>query len=225
MRYLYLGIFLLTTVICNAQSNYKFGLLPSLNIIRELPKDYKFSFELESRQALEQGDFGARNSEGYEYILTDLTSILSKKISSNKSVALGYLFRIKDGKIIHRSIQHFVLSKKYSGLKLAYRLATDQTFFSDEPTQFRARFRVSSVFSLTGTTIDPKEFFLKINNEYLYAIQKEESDLEARLTPFLGYKFSERSKMELGLDYRINSFIDDSGSHRFWIALNWYRQI
>lgn len=210
------------STLCVAQSSYQFGILPSININKKLPNDWKLNLKTESRQELKSGLFDVPSSFQYNYTLTDLSTILAKKVSINKSLALGYLMRVREGELISRLIQQFIITKNYANFRLAHRFSADQTFQGNEPTEFRLRYRLSTSIPTNGQSIDPKEFYLKINNEYLNAWESAAYDLEIRIIPYLGYTFSDANKLELGLDYRLNSFLSDSSRHRFWIGVNWY---
>lgn len=204
------------------QSEYAFGLLPAINLNKKLENDFKINFKIESRQTFEQGLFRDSNPFEYDYILTDFTTLGAKKVGYNKTVALGYLLRVRGKRLIHRSIQQYIWTKSLDGVKLSHRIATDQTFEDMRKPEFRLRYRLASQIALNGLSVDPGEFYLKINNEYLNELDGGDYDLEVRLMPFLGYTFADTQKLELGLDYRINSFIDGPSSHRFWIAINYY---
>ncbi len=225
MKLYHLGLFLIATSFCKAQSSYQFGILPSLNINKKLPNDFKLNFELESRQELKSGLFNMPGDFNFEYELTDFSVLASKKIAINKSLALGFLARISDGKLTGRSIQQYIVTTRYPGFILSHRVSADQTFSKDEGTEYRLRYRLSSEIPLNGQSVDPKEFYINLSNEYLNSLQDNTYDLEIRVGPFLGYKFMDTKKLEFGLDYRINSFLKNSPGHRFWIGINWYHAI
>ncbi|MDC8004081.1 DUF2490 domain-containing protein [Aureisphaera galaxeae] len=218
-------ISILITSYVVAQSRYQFGLLPSVNINKKLPNDWKLNAKVESRQELKSGFFGESNDFQYEYLQTDISGIAAKKIAVDKSLAGGYLIRLREKEVLHRFIQQFIIVKGYHGLRLAHRFATDETFQKDGDTEVRLRYRLSSLIPLSGQSVDPKEFYVKVNHEYLNAWEGKDHDLEVRLVPHIGYNISESSKLELGLDYRLDSFIDSSPRHRFWTAINWYMSI
>jgi hypothetical protein len=199
-----------------AQSTFELGFLPTLNINKKLPKDWSLNFKTESRQSLIKDDFN------YDYLLTDISLAASKKIGINTSVAMGYLMRIDDEGIRNRTIQQITFVKRYTGFRLSHRFLADQTFEKDDETEFRFRYRISSEIPLQGKSLDPKEFFLKINNEYLNSIQDKNYDLEIRGGAFLGYVLSPKNLIELGLDNRLDSFIEGNPRNRFWIGLNFY---
>jgi hypothetical protein len=71
----------------------------------------------------------------------------------------------------------------------------------------------------------PREFYLKINNEYLYGWHNSDNDIEIRVVPLIGYNFVDKSKLELGLDYRLNSFLYDNPRNSFWLSINWFFRI
>lgn len=203
----------------NAQSSYQIGLLPSLNLNKKLPRDWSLNFKAESRQSVFDDDFNIK------YLLTDLNLAAAKKIGINTTIVLGYLMRTNNEDIKHRAIQQIAYVKRYTSFRLAHRIATDQTFTRGDDTEFRFRYRLSSEIPLEGQSLDPKEFFLKLSNEYLNAVSGSDYDLEIRGAAFLGYVFSPANKLEFGLDYRVDSFIEGNPRHRFWIGLNFYQSI
>ncbi len=216
-----LFLFLISiSFLCNAQSNYQLGVLPSLNINKKLPRDWSVNFKAESKQSLINDNFN------YDYLLTDLSLHTATKIRINTSVAAGYLIRINENnEINHRTIQQISIVKRYLSFNLAHRISADQSFVKDQDTRFRFRYRLSAEIPLEGLSLDPKEFFIKLNNEYLNSIKRKEYNLEIRTAAFLGYKFSSANKFEFGLDYRIDSFINSAVRSRIWISLNMYQSI
>ena len=205
-----------------SQSNFQSGLLPSINLNKKLENDWSLNFKIESRQTLKQGDLGEDNPIAYDYALTDYSFITAKKVGLYETLAAGYLIRIRDQKPTHRFIQQYVITKQYSGLRLSHRFVADETFDEGESMELRLRYRISTLFALNGQTIDPKEFYLKVNHEYVNSFQNKEYDLEIRLIPFVGYVINKDQKFEFGLDYRINSFLENETSNRYWLSLNWF---
>ncbi len=70
--------------------------------------------------------------------------------------------------------------------------------------------------------MDPKEWYLKLNHEYLGSIEGSEADLELRVVPALGYAFTDANKLECGLDYRVNNWIQGQSRHVYWLAISWF---
>ncbi|MDT0555140.1 DUF2490 domain-containing protein [Patiriisocius hiemis] len=224
-KHLILGVLLCSTFSFFSQSNYQGGLLPSLNFNKNITEVWQLNFEIESRQQLAAGFFENPTELNYEYILTDFTAITSRKVGVNGGIGVGYLFRVSGDKIIQRSLQQYTFTRRLQGVRLGHRIRVDQTFENSKSPVFRARYRFGSEFSLNGQDVDPKEWYLKINNEYLGVFETAENDLEIRLVPVLGYVFTDTNKIEAGLDYRVSNFIDDVSSHRFWFAINWYLKL
>lgn len=205
-----------------AQSTYQFGGLPSINWNYKLRNDWSANLKIESRQLLQRGTFNGAIDKSYDYVLTDYSLIMAKKIGLNTRLSGGYLFRLREGQVIHRLIQQYTITQQLPNLRLAHRIVTDQTFSDNYDTEYRLRYRLATEVPLNGQSADPKEFYFKINNEYLNSIQSAEYDLEIRLVPLLGYAATEKQKVEFGMDYRLNSFLSKNARHSFWICLNWF---
>ena len=209
--------------IATSQSNYRSGLLPSVNLNKEIAKDWQLNFKIESRQLLKERSLG--NITPYEYLHTDFAFVVSNKVGFNSKIGGGYLSRLKDNVFIHRLIQQYTYVEKYASFRLAHRFSTDQTFVKGAPTEYRFRYRATLEIPLNGKSIDPKEFYLKFNNEYLNAFEAREYDLEIRFSPLLGLKLNEGNKLELGLDYRLDSFLENQTKNHFWTSINWYLKL
>jgi hypothetical protein len=207
------------------QGRYQLGALPSINLNYKLQTGWSFNAKIESRQSFQRGTFNEDRDNNYEYVLTDYSLITAKKVGLNARISGGYLFRFRDGNAIHRLIQQYAITQKLPRFRLAHRLVTDQTFSPTEATEYRLRYRLASEIPLNGESADPKEFYLKISNEYLNSLENDDYDLEIRWVPMLGYFLSAHHKIELGLDYRVNSFLDQTARHSFWTSVNWYIEI
>ena len=209
-----------------SQTTYEAGILPTLSLSKKFEKGYNLSFLIGSRDAFISGAFQGTPQYSYEHILTDMAIISSKKVGINNKIAFGYQFRIRDKRIFHRWIQQFtIINTQIDGLRMAHRIAADETYVDGDPLTVRFRYRLTTEIPLNGVSADPKEWYFKLNHEYLNAFQSNEYDLEIRLVPLFGYKFSDTNKLETGIDYRINSFIDSAAKHRLWLSLNWYLKI
>jgi hypothetical protein len=203
-----------------AQGSYQFGMLPAVNLNSKLKKDWTLNTRVESRQLFQSGQLGAGAEGKYEYVLTDLSMVAAKKIGLNSRLAGGYLMRLEEGEVTHRFIQQYIIVQKLSGFRLAHRLVSDQTFSRSEKVEVRLRYRITAEIPLNGRTLDAREFYLKINNEYVNSFQTKEYDKEIRLVPLLGYDATEHLKIEGGLDYRVDSFFRNAARHSFWVTMN-----
>lgn len=223
--YLPVALLLLAVQLGTAQSRWQAGTLPAINLNKGLKNGWSLNTKWESRQRAAQHRAAGESDTGFDYLLSDFSLIGAKKTGLNNSIAAGYLIRLRDSRVIHRAIQQFTLVQRYSRFRLAHRIATDQTFETDELPEFRLRYRIAAELPLNGEAADPGEFYLKINHEYLNAFQGREYDLEIRLVPQLGYSFTDRNKLEAGLDYRIRGFLDQAAEGFYWVTLSWFVKI
>jgi hypothetical protein len=190
--------------------------LPSVNLNKKLEKDWSLNFKIESRQQVYSG------KTAYEYLFTDFAVAGGKKIAANTRIVGGYLFRLEPEDVAHRAMQQLIIVSKYGRFRCAHRIASDQTFRQQNTPEFRLRYRLSSELPLNGATLDPQELYLKLSNEYLGSVQESQSDLEIRGLGFMGYTLTDKSKLEIGLDYRLDQFFNTPLRNRYFVGINYY---
>lgn len=201
----------------SAQNSSQIGILPALNISKKMSRDYKLNLKAESRLFVhEKGELENAHR------LSDIVLVLTKRIGFSHSMGGGFLARIEDGKFISRLIQQYTFAQNIPKLRMVHRLASDQTFEDGSDTEIRLRYRISMQLALSGQNVDPGEFYLKLNNEFLNAFKGDLYDLEIRWAFILGHEFNDNSKIEIGFDHRLDSFVESSSRNRSWINLNWY---
>lgn len=224
-QFVFLFICLLFSVGLFAQSSYQAGIIPRINLSQKLENNWKINYKAESRIIASEGLISGSSSSNFYYGMTDLSSLVSKKIGLNNSFAFGYLIRLKDASTDHRFMQQFAMVERYQRFRLAHRFAADQTLKKNSDDIYRFRYRITAEIPLDGYSVDSDEFYIKLNHEYLNIFQKSEYDLEVRLVPLIGYLFKDSNKLEFGMDYRINNFIHRNTQNRYWLTLNWYISI
>ncbi|MGK0253982.1 MAG: hypothetical protein ACI9OE_001467 [Mariniflexile sp.] len=207
--------------ICS-QTQTKAGFLPSINYNHKINKLYEINFKFESRHFVFENNASQSSAFNYEYSLSDVSALIGRKVGLNSKVVLGVLTRIEPDVVSYRTIQQFIFQSKIENFRVAHRIATDQTFSSTESTEFRLRYRLSAEIPLSGLKVDVKEFYFKFNTEVLNSIQDNVYDLELRAVPNIGYVINEQHKIELGLDNRFVSFIDNQTRFTSWITINWF---
>lgn len=212
------SFFLLLTNCLSAQFRTQYGVLPVLNLNKKINQDYKLNFKIEGRQQLFQ-----EGESASEYQLTDFALVLSRRTGLDHTLAGGYLIRFRNNQRIHRLIQQWAFEGGFTNLGLVHRFVTDQTFVPNEPTQFRLRYRAAVQLPLVGQSLNERELYLKMSNEYLGELQAAEFGLEVRLVLALGYRITNNNKVEFGLDNRLDAFLNDDGRLRSWSTLSWYR--
>jgi len=205
-----------------AQSQTRIGILPSINYNHKINKDWDVNFKYESRHFVFENNSLESSNFKYEYSLSDISALVARKAGLNSKFVLGFLTRIEPDAVSYRTIQQFIFQTKIESFRVAHRIATDQTFSSNEATEFRLRYRVSAEIPLSGQKLDVKEFYFKFNTEVLNSIQDNVYDLEFRIVPNIGYVINGQQKIELGLDNRFESFINNQTSLISWITINWF---
>jgi len=222
LTYILFILILLGNVELAAQGFYRAGFLPGLNVSKGLPKGFNLNFKAESRQGIMAGTFGEAREWKYNYYLTDLALVASKKVGLNNRLAIGYLVRLRDDLTVHRAIQQFTLVRSYRLVRTAHRFAADESFASGLSMEVRIRYRFTAEIPFNGKAVDTREFYLKVNNEYLSAFYDDEYGLEIRFSPMFGYVFSDNNKLEFGPDYRLSAIFDKATLSSFWLRINWY---
>jgi hypothetical protein len=209
----------------HAQENYRAGTITQVNVNFSLPKDFKLNTRVEARQIFSEKETAKSVSNALRYERTDVHAILTKKISADNNIGAGYLVRLEEGKFAHRLIQQFNSVRKLDLFSLAHRIVLDETFRRNEPTEIRARYRIGIEKPLNGRSVDPREFYLKLNNEYLGIFTKDQADLEIRGSAAAGYNATDDNKIELGLEYRVNEFYTAAKAQQFWVTLSWFLSV
>lgn len=197
------------------------GVLPQINTDFSLGNDWKINAKIEGRQLFFQNPFPQGESE-MKFERLDLELVANKTLNPSMAIGGGYLLRRTDGVFIHRIIQQFTIKQKLYSSRLTHRIRTDQTIEENEALQLRLRYRISWEKPLSGLKVDPKEFYLKFNNEYLGMLQDKKGDLEIRGLANLGYNISDANKIESGIDYRVENLIQKTPVHKVFLNIAFY---
>lgn len=221
--YYILSICLFTTLTVQSQSVTNVGIIPKLNIKKKFENLWSINVEIAPRVEVAKGSSLTTLENSTFYTLADITTVVSHTVGVSNSIGAGYVTRVeKDQSTSHRFIQQYVLIDYKGTHRIAHRFRSDQTFQQGGVPTFRVRYRISSDIALRGQTVDPEEFYFKISNEYLGILRDQANDIEVRLTPTLGYNLKNKNKIEVGLDYRLDSFINSHPDHRYWIQVGYY---
>lgn len=208
-----------------SQAVYRAGTLPQLNVNIKISNNLKLNNKLESRQIFSEREEEQPASNRFRYERSDLTMVLTRKISASNTIGGGYLIRLEDKQFAHRFIQQFnnVTNREY--VRVAHRIVTDETFRKDSAVQLRLRYRLGLEKALNGINIDPKEFYAKLNNEYLGIYEDKSADLEIRGLLALGYNATDNNRIELGFEYRVNEFNKSVQAQQYWMTIGWFISI
>lgn len=214
----------LVSEIAFAQKSHLFtsGLFPEAQLSYNINKDFYVTHKIESQH----GMFDAQrlNQElAYSHTLTDLQTFVGKKINPFVKIDLGYQYRIENGENTHRSIQQVAFLQRSNFFRIGHRIRTDQTYFDEESLLLRVRYRYALQMPLQGRSLDPGEKYMTLSNEVIYMNQDSEDDLENRLVASLGFFVDDKTKYEVGLDYRTDDYlVEDRFRSRLWLKFGVY---
>ena len=197
-------------------------MLPALSINRDLNNYWELNLKGETRQIWQEGTTAEDLELGWRHELVDLSLVATRRLGFDYDLTGGYLVRIQEGSWAHRLLQQLTLKTDFTDFRLSHRWRTDQTFERGAPPTFRLRYRLATEIPLRGQTTDVREFYLKGSNEYLASTEGSEQDLETRFVGVLGYQLVTKNKVELGADYRLDSFLAGPPAHTFWLVFNYY---
>lgn len=217
-----LGLLVLSSGILRAQSRFQTGFLGSMNLNRKLTKDLEANFKWEHRVMGPRGTEGIVRDENVFYDLSDASLLVLKKTGVSAKFGGGYLWRAGVDGHMHRLIQQYIWVQRFSAFRLAWRLSSDQSFAREEEAVYRLRLRAVAEIPLNGQVADPGEWYLKLGSEYLSAWSAGTHQPELRLVPLMGYEFSDRNKLEVGLDYRIRNPHLSRRASQYWLNVNWF---
>jgi len=202
------------------------GFFPEAQLTYSPLENLKLTGKIESQHGMVRNSEDTEADVGYYHDRTDFQGFVGTSLNPFISVAGGYQYRWDgSGENSHRSIQQISLVQRRAGYRLAHRLRADQTFLPDESPEFRIRYRLVGEIPLEGTRIDPGEYYLIASNEIISGIQSGDFALENRLVCSLGHNFSSRQKLEGGIDYRTDRFLDGGLRQRFWFKVGWFVSI
>jgi len=127
-----------------------------------------------------------------------------------------------------------MFANKHKPMKIAnmeFHPTLIKKLFKDEK-QFRIRVKDVPPLALSfvdsfeipreGQSIDVNEIYLNINNEYLNSRQGNDYYMEIRWVALFGYSISPLNDLEVGIDYRLDSFINGNSTNRIWLSLNFF---
>ncbi|CAM1358969.1 conserved exported hypothetical protein [Tenacibaculum litopenaei] len=207
-------VFGLLSTALYAQDTTLSGWLPKVVLTKKINSQLKWVQSVEAREQWYKDDWKLAHR------LVDVSTLVSIKSGYNRSVNVGYILRFKAGERIHRTVQHYNIVTGVQHWKLAHRIGFEQFFQSGKRPQYRARYRLGAQRALSGEKLDPKEWYVKLTNEYLYQFNKR--DFELRVSPYVGYLINPNNKLEFGVDYRYAHLFEPAQAHSLWFRTTWY---
>jgi hypothetical protein len=189
----------------HSQENLTAYWQPSIAINYKVTETYSHNFSVQNRNYVfdnEETQLSARQ--------LDFTHFSNLQLRDNQSIALGILYRFREafdgGANELRLTQQYNITSKPLVVRYGQRFRSEQRITSIRTTH-RFRYRFSVDFPLRGEKLDIGEPYLVANAESLLSVAKEKQPQhDARITLNLGWKLSERSKFQIGTEYRTEDF-------------------
>lgn len=213
-----LSYFFVTT---SYAQNY-FGATPQINADFDIGQFLSIDAKIQNRFLLYQNppeESGDRS--GFEH--TGIQFIATAKRGFLKNFGAGYLFRWDNSgdSFVHRIIEQYSTEQQLDAVQLEHRIRADQTFRREEGVKYRFRYSIGVEQPLEGATIDPKEYYLAFDNEYVGAFQDGMGQFEIRFSSAIGYKMSKDDQVKAGLDYRASNLLEYDAKNTLWLAIAW----
>lgn len=218
---LFLIIYLITTnAIAQEKQTFFTGIFPEISLTRKISDVNKLNFKIENQRVL----FDNRDKENpqFTHYRTDLMMFFDHSVRPGVSIALGIFHRFQENENGNRIIQQFAVLQRMRNLRINHRIRTDQTFTRNDDLEVRLRYRISAEIPLQGKIVDPKEFYLVISEELIFSQKGGDFEIENRIALALGKLYNSREKLEWGVDYRTDGFIQDGFRTRLWGKISYF---
>ncbi|NRD18892.1 DUF2490 domain-containing protein [Winogradskyella eckloniae] len=189
----------------NSQNNFEGLGETAFNINHKVNQNYKANFSVKGRYYFYKDDtFSFVNRQ------IDLVHFSTLALDHNQSISLGIQYRIResiDGEHDEiRLVQQYNFTTKTHAIRFGHRARIEQRYFKNL-TQFRTRYRFALDFPLNGDTLDYGERYLVASTEALLSMSsKFKPEIDHRTTVQMGWLISQKSKLQFGLEYRLEAF-------------------
>ncbi|MGK7394680.1 MAG: DUF2490 domain-containing protein [Candidatus Cyclobacteriaceae bacterium M3_2C_046] len=138
----------------------------------------------------------------------------TRNLFGGQKISGGYLYRYaepffeRDFGYEHRLMQQYAFVSFITDRRISHRIRTEQRIRNKDYFN-RLRYRASYDFPLTGEQLDPGETYLILSNEVLFSFNSQVAMGENRVYCGLGWYFSRKTKLEVGLQYRAENIGQD----------------
>ena len=189
-----------------AQDNLTGYLQPQISLNYDVVADYSHNFSIEQRNYLYESDELLLRTRQF-----DLNHFSTLKVRDDQSVALGVKYRFREAFEPDRSnelrlTEQFNMTDKFGAVRIGNRFRAEQRITSDR-TVHRFRYRLAIDFPLSGESLDVGEPYFVASTEGLLSVAKAiKPEWDQRLTANLGWLLNTETKLQTGLEYRIEDY-------------------
>ena len=201
-----------------AQENLTAYWQPQISLNYKVAKNYSHNFSFANRSYLYQDEdfqFNARQ--------IDISHFSNLKVGDNQSFGLGVQYRFRevfeDGKSNElRFTQQYNIVQKSRSLRFGNRFRAEQRITTSQ-TIHRFRYRLALDFPLQGVQLDVGESYLIVSTESLLSAAKaSKPEYDQRITAHLGWLLSERTKLQVGSEYRFENYAQNTENVLFLLT-------
>ncbi|WP_158974593.1 DUF2490 domain-containing protein [Cellulophaga sp. L1A9] len=209
MSYIKLSLFLIAFFILKpllAQNNFTGYIEPQIAVNHKFSSIYGTNFSVGSRTY-----FYKEKGIELQTRQLDFAHFSELKVSSNQSIALGIQYRFrapfeteKENEL--RITEQYNHTFKPSAIRYGLRTRIEQRI-APSLTTHRFRFRCAADMPLKGEKLDIGEPYFILSTESLLSIAKtKKPSYDQRFSSQVGYKLSTFTKLQIGLEYRIEDY-------------------
>ncbi|MGB3151843.1 MAG: DUF2490 domain-containing protein [Maribacter sp.] len=207
---LFIGTVLGSFTTAQAQENLTSYWQPQTSLNYKVSKNYSHNFALAKRTYLfqeEEFQFSVRQ--------LDLSHFSNLKIRDNQSIDFGVQYRFRevfedDGSNELRFTQQYNITRRYRSLRFGDRVRTEQRI-TPSRTIHRFRYRLALDFPLQGVQLDVGESYVVFSTESLLSVAKAaKPEYDQRITAQIGWLLSEKTKLQLGSEYRFENYTQNT---------------
>lgn len=121
----------------------------------------------------------------------------------------------------HRLMQQYAFVSFVGARRVAHRFRAEQRI-RNIGTSNRIRYRLSYDFPTNGQQLDPGETYLIFSEEVLWEFNAYENELDNRLYLGIGWFFTDKRKLEAGIQYRLEALNMGSPESIFHFITSYY---
>lgn len=188
-----------------AQDNFTLYAEPTITLNYEVATNYSHNFEVANRSYIydEDLEFRARHLE--------LTHFSNLNIGFDQSIAFGIKYRWRENFEENeenelRLTEQYNLTHRNRNLRLGNRFRAEQRILPSS-TAHRFRYRFALDTPLSGEQLDVGEAYFVISTEALLSAAKSQKpEFDQRLTSQIGWLVNPETKLQTGLEYRIENY-------------------
>lgn len=198
----------------NAQNGFTVLWEPEIAISYDVAPFYSHHFSIEKRSSVYE------DSIRFNVKQMDFSHFSEYSIMDNQSLALGLLYReleFFDRETYNefRLTEQYSLTKVNQSVRWGHRVRAEQRF-SNNPTEYRFRYRVALDVPLRGSRLDIGEPYFSSTWENLLSVgQETEPAFAQRFGLEIGFLLSKSTTFETGVQYRLEDYFNRAAHELF----------